>query len=288
MNGLPYYKAYPRDFIEGTIGMPFELKCAYRVVLDLIYMQGGQLPDDARYISGLLGCSVRKWKSIRLDLIERDKLQVNGAFLSNYRADNELETLRKVSAKQAENASRPRKNNDVEKPRLNHTESEPEPYTENTTLNARDVCDALMEAAGPAMADPARSPGVMVMSEPLSWIRSGADPDLDILPTVRAKSANRPPGSIGSWAYFTRAIMEAKARREAGHETPEIENDQPSRKAKYGGVSERGRAASEQRKSAWLDAVAELDGGGRGDARPERPGGDYGGDRRIAPIARTG
>ncbi len=22
MNGLPYYKAYPRDFIEGTVGMP--------------------------------------------------------------------------------------------------------------------------------------------------------------------------------------------------------------------------------------------------------------------------
>ncbi|MFK5283859.1 DUF1376 domain-containing protein, partial [Lacticaseibacillus paracasei] len=56
MNGLPYYKAYPRDFIEGTIGMPFELKGAYRLLLDLIYMQGGRLPDDAKYISGLLGC----------------------------------------------------------------------------------------------------------------------------------------------------------------------------------------------------------------------------------------
>ncbi|MBC8717497.1 hypothetical protein [Ochrobactrum sp. Marseille-Q0166] len=42
-------KPYPRDFIEGTIGMSFELKAAYRLVLDLIYMQGGNLPDDARY-----------------------------------------------------------------------------------------------------------------------------------------------------------------------------------------------------------------------------------------------
>lgn len=55
-----------------------------------------------------------------------------------------------------------------------------------------------------------------------------------------------------------------------------------------GGASERGRAASEQRKSAWLDAVEELDGGAGGDERPERPGGDYSGHRGIAPIARTG
>ena len=126
MNGLPYYKAYPRDFIEGTIGMPFEIKCAYRVVLDLIYMQGGNLPDDPRYISGLLGCSVRKWKSIRSALIECDKLQVSGKFLTNYRAVSELETLSKLQNKQSENRSRPNKNKDLKSPRSDHTE--PEPY----------------------------------------------------------------------------------------------------------------------------------------------------------------
>lgn len=74
MNGLPYYKAYPRDFIEGTIGMPGEIKCAYRLVLDLIYMQGGKLPDDARYVAGLLGYSVRKWNQIRSALIDAGKI----------------------------------------------------------------------------------------------------------------------------------------------------------------------------------------------------------------------
>ena len=126
MNGLPYYKAYPRDFVEGTIGMPFEVKCAYRVVIDLIYMQGGQLPDDPRYISGHLGCSLRKWKSIRFDLIERGKLIVSGEFLTNKRAEKELETLAKLQDKQAENARGPRKIKDLEKPPLNHTEPEPD------------------------------------------------------------------------------------------------------------------------------------------------------------------
>jgi uncharacterized protein YdaU (DUF1376 family) len=127
MNGLPYYKAYPRDFVEGTIGLPFEIKCAYRVVIDLIYMQGGRLPDDARYISGHLGCSIRKWNSIRDELIARGKLTISGQFITNHRADKELETLSKLQDKQAENARRPNKNKDLEKPRLNHTEPEPEP-----------------------------------------------------------------------------------------------------------------------------------------------------------------
>lgn len=127
MNGLPYYKAYPRDFVEGTIGMPFEIKCAYRVVIDLIYMQGGDLPDDARYISGHLGCSLRKWNAIRDALVEMGKLQVSGGFLTNYRADKELETLAKLQDKMSENARQPRKNKGLEKPLHSHTEPEPEP-----------------------------------------------------------------------------------------------------------------------------------------------------------------
>tara|TARA_R110002033_G_scaffold29914_4_gene66650 strand:- start:6076 stop:6870 length:795 start_codon:yes stop_codon:yes gene_type:complete len=130
VNGLPYYKAYPRDFVEGTIGMPFEMKCAYRVVLDLIYMQGGDLPDDPRYISGLLGCSVRKWNSIRDFLISAGKLQVNGEFLTNYRAVIELETLAKLQDRQRENRSGSNKNKGLEKPRSRQPEPEPEPDKE--------------------------------------------------------------------------------------------------------------------------------------------------------------
>jgi hypothetical protein len=82
MNGLPYYKAYPRDFIEGTVGMSFELKAAYRLVLDLVYMQGGDLPDNSRYIAGLLGCSVRKWNGFRDELLSLGKIRVSGEFLT--------------------------------------------------------------------------------------------------------------------------------------------------------------------------------------------------------------
>ena len=134
-NGLPYYKRYPRDFIEGTIGMPFELKAAYSVVLDLIYMQSGRLPDDPRYISGLLGLSVRKWNSIRKDLISAGKIQVIGKFLTNYRAIIELESLGKLQDKQRENRSRPNKINGLQSPRSDHTEPEPDKESTAATVS---------------------------------------------------------------------------------------------------------------------------------------------------------
>lgn len=123
---LPYYKRFPRDFLEGSIGMSLETKGAYAIVLDLIYMRDGRLPDDARFIAGQLGCSVRKWAAIREELIQRGKLTVESGFISNFRADYLLEDSRKYQDKQAEIAKNPRKNNDVPQPDASQSESEPD------------------------------------------------------------------------------------------------------------------------------------------------------------------
>jgi len=155
MNGLPYYKRYPRDFIEGTIGMPFEMKAAYGLILDLIYMQGGTLPDDSRYISGLLGCSVKKWNALRALLLDAGKIEVRGEHLGNLRADKELETLGKLQDKQRENRSRPNKNKTLPSPRFDHTE----PDTDKDSVEAKaspgsDAADdpvAVMFRAGRAL-----------------------------------------------------------------------------------------------------------------------------------------
>ena len=128
--GLPYYKRFPRDFLEGTIGLSFEAKGAYAIVLDLIYMRDGRLPDDARYIAGQLGCSVRKWKSLLSDLVAAGKLQVRDGIISNFRADYLLEDHRKYQDKQAEIASKPRKNKGLQQPEPSQSEPEPEPDKE--------------------------------------------------------------------------------------------------------------------------------------------------------------
>ena len=146
MNGLPYYKAYPRDFIEGTVGMSFELKAAYRLVLDLVYMQGGDLPDNSRYIAGLLGCSVRKWNGFRDELLSLGKLRVSGEFLTNDRAVIELESLRKVQEKLSENRSRPNKNNNLQSQRSHHTEPDTEPEVkEDTNVSSKKRATRLPE-----------------------------------------------------------------------------------------------------------------------------------------------
>ena len=94
MSGLPYYKRFPRDFLDGTIGMSLELKGAYAILLDLIYMRSGRLPDDAQYIAGQMGCSVRKWKSLRDELYAMGKINIDHGIISNSRADYLLEETR--------------------------------------------------------------------------------------------------------------------------------------------------------------------------------------------------
>lgn len=147
MNGLPYYKAYPRDFIEGTVGMPLELKGAYRLVLDLIYLRSGALPDDPRYIAGVLGCSVRAWNRYRAELIEAGKIVLRDGVISNFRADKELETLGKFQEKQRRNRSGSSKNNALPEPRSDHTDNRYK-ISEDISENTENFIDVVPADAG--------------------------------------------------------------------------------------------------------------------------------------------
>lgn len=227
MNGLPYYKAYPRDFIEGTIGMGFETKGAYRLVLDLIYMQGGNLPDDARYISGLLGCTVRKWNVLRDALVSMGKIIVNGEFLTNERAVIELETLRKLQDKQSENRARPNKINKLKSPRFDQSEPEPKDtivssagtredgaadFSQKQNLDLKDLTKKLTEAVNGKI----QPHGSLVVGGILELINNGVDLETDILPTIAVVSG-RMSKPASSWAYFVGAIREAyNSRIKAG------------------------------------------------------------------------
>lgn len=102
MSERPWYKRYGADFVHGTLGMSLEEKGAYSIVLDLIYDRQGPIPDDARYIAGACGCSVRKWNAIRERLIAIGKIVVRDDTISNFRAEKELENSAKTSRKLAE------------------------------------------------------------------------------------------------------------------------------------------------------------------------------------------
>lgn len=133
---LAYYKRFPRDFLEGTIGMTLEEKGAYAIILDLIFATDGRLKDDANYIAGNLGCSVRKWNSIREKLVALGKLSCDLGIISNSRADKILDEQRSFVDKQRENGHKAHKNSSIKKPSLipSHqpkvSQSEPEPEEE--------------------------------------------------------------------------------------------------------------------------------------------------------------
>lgn len=214
MNGLPYYPRYPRDFLDGTVGMSLELKGAYSIILDIIYMMGERgLPDDPQYISGQLGCSVRKWNSIRDQLVAGGKIVCENGIISNLRADKEKIIQRKYQDKQSENRSRPNKNNNLQSPRSHHTDTD----TYNTLTNVSDgqAVDFTKEVFDRGVAflgkygTPEKSARSLIgkwrkqsgdtetfnalrdaskegVTEPVSWItarlsRSGSQPDLDAL-----------------------------------------------------------------------------------------------------------
>lgn len=128
MNGLPYYKAFPRDFFDGTVGLDFEVKAAYRLLLDLIYQHGGRLYDDQRFIAGQMGCSVKKWNGLRAAILATGKITVSEGYLGNLRADKELDSLKSFRETQRKNGSVPKKNKDLTeamaKPEASHTDTD--------------------------------------------------------------------------------------------------------------------------------------------------------------------
>lgn len=105
------------------------------------------------------------------------------------------------------------------------------PDIKHTTLlgagvNMDDLSQRLCEAAG--IADETKAPGLLNISEPLNWIENGCDLDKDIIPAIRSVAARgkRPT----AWGYYSRAVFEAKQRREAPPPAVTVEGYTPKQK----------------------------------------------------------
>lgn len=86
----------------------------------------------------------------------------------------------------------------------------------------------LMDAGGHGLANPAGAAGLLSMATPMMWLDQGCDLERDILPTITARAATRPRGSIRSWDFFTTPISEAKAKRERGLPAVELPQAPPA------------------------------------------------------------
>lgn len=104
--GLEYYRAYPRDFFEGTTGLDGEVRGFYRMLLDLLYMKDGHVKiGDFKELAPLMGYTKTKAINHTKKLIRAGKLSFKGegddALIWNERVERELEDTRKYREQQA-------------------------------------------------------------------------------------------------------------------------------------------------------------------------------------------
>ncbi|AKK19704.1 YdaU family protein [Candidatus Liberibacter africanus] len=103
MNNRPWYKRYPADFISGVLELTLEQKGAYSIIIDLMYDRGGSIPDNDKYIAGVCGCSIRKWRSIRIILEKSNKIFIREGNIYNTRVEKEIIKAIKASEERQEN-----------------------------------------------------------------------------------------------------------------------------------------------------------------------------------------
>lgn len=242
-----WYKRYGADFVAGTMALTLEQKGAYSLCLDLIYDRGGPIPDDARWLAGVCGVSLRKWASLRKALIAAGKLKATDGTLMNDRAERMIaaandtsrshaengakggrkraENLSKTVRNEAENEPQPKQNNDLDLAGLNHSRSQ---YLDKSSSRARELpLDRLCRIMG---VDQAKLPaGFQRFGGAFAgWLDRGCDPERHIWPTIERVVARG--NAITTPKYFERAILEA---RDSAQSTAQRPDDWSTRVAAY-------------------------------------------------------
>ena len=235
---LPYYKFYPRDFYEGTQRMSLELKGAYIMLLNLIYTRNGPVDDEEGYIARYVGCSIRKWQKLRLELIGLGKIAIVDGMISNSRADEELLKRTSYVDQKRENRSGSKENKDVEKRPSTYTEPEPEVVKSRVVFARGELSDvsetdlneletncrkwangSLAERAGPLILGP-----IIRLLKPTSGppctladVREGI--------TKTAASLHARGDRVSTLTYFEKPILAARDERLRPNPEPEIHHE---------------------------------------------------------------
>lgn len=225
--GLPYYKRFPRDFLEACVGMPFELRAGYGMILDLIYLKDGRLPLDKPWIAGHLGCSVRMVTKIVDGLVAAGKLTVSDGVISNKRADKIVEETRKYRDNQAENASGPRKNNDLREPEISQSDidteedlfrgSKEEPRPENVNTAEADPNKVAWDLGVNILTSRARMKEGQARGFIGKLLRDHKITANDLLPSISSAMSN---GTQDPVAYLTKAAKAVGERRNPAVDPP--------------------------------------------------------------------
>lgn len=92
-----WYKMFPIDWNDGTTNLTLEQEAAYLRICNAIYMTGGPIPNNKFVLAGLFRCDARRALRLLNDLIEAEKVIVEGASIRNRRADDELSNRQRIA-----------------------------------------------------------------------------------------------------------------------------------------------------------------------------------------------
>lgn len=238
MSVLPYHKRYHGDALTGFMALTLEERGAYQTILDMIYDRGGPILDDERLLAGYMKCSLRKWRTIRDELIAKRKIRITrDGLISNDRAEKEIENTAKTSRKHAENGSKggrnrgkpsenekkPNENSDGPQAGLERGLSEAQAIRAlPEARNQREEASTPRSQSLPADVQAVLEAGGYVSPPPdlgllRQWREAGATLEQDIVPVIKREAAGllsrtgKPPRTL---KIFDAALREKLAEDE--------------------------------------------------------------------------
>lgn len=92
-----WYKMFPIDWNDGTANLTLEQEAAYLRICNAIYISGGPIPNNKFVLAGLFRCDARRAMRLLNELVEAQKVIVDGTSIRNRRADDELTARQRLS-----------------------------------------------------------------------------------------------------------------------------------------------------------------------------------------------
>jgi uncharacterized protein YdaU (DUF1376 family) len=295
VNKFSWHARSHHDALDGMLKLSLEERGAYNTLLDLIYSRAGPVPDDDRWLAGWMGCSVKKWKSLRSALIAKGKVyetdERGEPSLMNARAAQEIANAESRASFAAENGAKGGRKSAITRGKIAEADLKPnenngdgeaplegsvklktrtETEQEDTHIQGAGASDHLRQsleasaAAGDALASPAVCPGIasIAMLRALLTVEPPCDWSEDVLPAVRSAAAwhraRDGPGSMRSWTTARKIALQNRNTRLAEAPAPKVIELSDARRSDPPSAKRTARDANHARALAGFEAAARM------------------------------
>jgi hypothetical protein len=231
----PWFKCYADDFLSGLADLSIDEQAFYVQLVFRMYDAADAIYVDDKRIARWCNSNARKWNRVKEALIDAGKLTIlpDGGLI-NRRALREmiknsdrvpqtvrgrLENLSQLFEQTLGKDFQKFRETSPEKPKKTEPSKEPRDQKPDEGMGAREVLDALMNAAGLSEAELMTRPGLVSPVEMLHLMNptqgQPCDLQLDIVPAVQRCAAHLKAknDTLKSWSYCREAAIRNRDQR---------------------------------------------------------------------------